>query len=140
MPVEDGGQESSGGSWGEAMARTRWVVGHATSMPLDACESPAQACARSVECDELYRINEATMQGIVNQERMATRYFAIVAKMSLVNTSRPAQRFNVLKDPLVKIVASAVALPIVEGHALGNIQMRLIANFDVHRQYALLRS
>jgi hypothetical protein len=31
-------------------------------------------------------------------------------------------------------------LPIVEGHALGNIQMRLIANFDVHRQYALLRS
>ncbi|MEY4178581.1 MAG: hypothetical protein RLY70_2155 [Planctomycetota bacterium] len=33
---------------------------------------------------------------------MATGYFAMVAKMSFVNTSCPAQRFNVLKDPLVK--------------------------------------
>jgi hypothetical protein len=71
---------------------------------------------------------------------MATGYFAMVAKMSFVNTSRLAQRFNVLKDPLVKIVASVVALPVVEGHALGNIQMCLIANFDVHRQSALLQS
>jgi hypothetical protein len=31
-------------------------------------------------------------------------------------------------------------LPVVEGHALGNIQMCLIANFDVHRQSALLQS
>ena len=84
--------------------------------------------------------NARSVQSVINQERMATRYFAILAKMSFVNTSRPAQRFYVLKDPLVKIVASAVALPIVEGHALVNIQMRLIANFDVHRQYALLRS
>lgn len=45
----------------------------------------------------------------------------MVAKMRFVNTGRLAQRFNVLKDTLVKIVASAKLLPVVEGHAFGNI-------------------
>jgi|LakMenEpi03Aug12_release.lakeMendotaPanAssembly.Ray.scaffolds.fasta_scaffold00106_82 hypothetical protein len=38
---------------------------------------------------------------------MSTRDFAMVAKMYFMNTSCLAQRINVLKDPLVKIVASA---------------------------------
>ncbi len=77
VPVEDGGQESSGDSWGEAMARTRWVVGHATSMPLDACESPAQACARSVECDELYRSDKASMILIVAESQATVQAFYV---------------------------------------------------------------
>ena len=72
--------------------------------------------------------------------RVMTRDFAMVAKMSFMNTTRLTQRINVLKDPLVKIIASSVALPVVENHAFGNIQMCFIANFDVHRQFALLQS
>ena len=34
-------------------------------MPLDACESPTQACARSAQSDNLHGIDEATMQRIV---------------------------------------------------------------------------
>ncbi len=64
---------------------------------------------------------------------MAARNLAMVAKMHFVNTSRFTQRINVLKDPLVKIITSAVALPVVESHTFGNVQMCLIANFDVHR-------
>jgi hypothetical protein len=64
---------------------------------------------------------------------MATRTFAMLAKMSFVNANRPTQRINVLKDPFVKTVASAVALPVVECHAFGNIQMYLISHFDVYR-------
>jgi hypothetical protein len=65
VPVEDDGQESPCNSWGEAMARTLWVVGHATLMALDTYESPAQACARSAQSDNLHGIDEATMQSIV---------------------------------------------------------------------------
>ena len=40
-------------------------MGHATSMPLDACESPARACTRSAQSDNLHGIDEATMKCIV---------------------------------------------------------------------------
>ena len=75
MPVEDDGQESPCKSWGEAMARTLWVVGHATSMPLDACESPARACAQSAQSDELYGIDEATMRSIVKDPQCTVQSF-----------------------------------------------------------------
>lgn len=71
---------------------------------------------------------------------MATRDFAMVAKMSFMNTSRLTQRINVLKDSLLKIVASALALQVVESYAFSNIQMCLSANLDVHQQFALLQS
>jgi hypothetical protein len=64
---------------------------------------------------------------------MATRNFAMVTKVSFMNTTRLTQRINVLKDPLAKLITCSVALPIVESHAFGNIQMRLTANFDVHQ-------
>lgn len=64
---------------------------------------------------------------------MAARNFTMVAKMLFVNTRRVTQRINVLKDPMVKMIASAVALPVVESHSFGNVQMCLSANFDVHR-------
>lgn len=75
VPVEDDGQESPCNSWGEAIARTLWVVGHATSMPLDTCESPAQACARSAQSDNLQGIDEATMQGIVKDPQCTVQTF-----------------------------------------------------------------
>ena len=76
VPVEDDGQESPCNSCSEAMARTLWVVGHATSMPLDTYESPAQACARSAQSDILQGIDEATMQGIVKDlQRTLQTYF-----------------------------------------------------------------
>jgi hypothetical protein len=77
MPVEDDGQESPCNSWGEAMARTLWVVGHAISMPLDACESPAQACTRSAESDELFRIDKASMVGIVAEPQATVQAFYV---------------------------------------------------------------
>ena len=48
---------------------------HATSMPLDACESPAQACARSAESDELYRIEKASMVLIVANPQASVQAF-----------------------------------------------------------------
>jgi hypothetical protein len=75
VPVEDDGQESTGDSSGEAMAGTRWVVGHATSMPLDACESPARASTRSAESDNLHGIDEATMQCIVKDTQCTVQTF-----------------------------------------------------------------
>ena len=77
VPVEDDGQESSGDSWGEAIAKTLCDVGHATSMPLDTYESPAQACARSVECDELYRIDKASMFLIVAEPQATLQAFYV---------------------------------------------------------------
>ena len=77
MPVEDDGQESPCNSWGEAMARTLWVVGHATSMPLDTYESPTQACARSAESDELYRIDKASMVLIVADPQVSVQGFYV---------------------------------------------------------------
>jgi len=75
--VEDDGQESPCDSGSEAMAMTRCDVGHATSMPLDACESPAQACSRSVECDELYRIDKASMFLIVAEPQATVQAFYV---------------------------------------------------------------
>ncbi|MFN6304934.1 MAG: hypothetical protein ACK42H_22310 [Planctomycetota bacterium] len=75
VPVEDDGQESPCNSWGEAMAKTLWVVGHATSMPLDTYESPAQACARSAQSDNLQGIDEATMQCIVKDLQSTVQTF-----------------------------------------------------------------
>jgi hypothetical protein len=77
MPVEDDGQESPCNSCSEAMARTRWVVGHATSMPLDACESPARASTRSAESDELYRIDKASMVLIVAEPQATVQAFYV---------------------------------------------------------------
>jgi hypothetical protein len=77
VPVDDDSKELPCNSWGEAIAKTRWVVGHATSMPLDACESPAQACSRSVECDELYRINKASMVLIVAEPQATVQAFCV---------------------------------------------------------------
>jgi hypothetical protein len=50
---------------------------HATSMPLDACESPARACSRSVECDELYRIDKASMVLIVAEPQVSVQGFYV---------------------------------------------------------------
>jgi hypothetical protein len=77
VPVDDDSKELPCNSWGEAIAKTRWVVGHETSMPLDACESPAQACSRSVECDELYRINKASMVLIVAEPQATVQAFCV---------------------------------------------------------------
>jgi hypothetical protein len=75
VPVEDDGQESPCNSWGEAIARTLWVVGIAPSMPLDTYESPAQACARSAQSDNLHGIDEATMQCIVKDPQYTVQTF-----------------------------------------------------------------
>ncbi len=64
---------------------------------------------------------------------MAACNFTMVTKIFFANARRVTQRINVLKDPMVKVIASAVVLPVVETHSLGNILMCLIANFDVHR-------
>ena len=77
VPVEEDGEESPCNSWGEAIAKTRWVLGHATSMPLDACESLARACTRSVECDELYRIDKASMVLIVAEPQVSVQGFYV---------------------------------------------------------------
>ena len=77
VPVEEDGEESPCNSWGEAIAKTRWVLGHATSTPLDACESPAQASTRSVECDELYRIDKASMVVIVAEPQATLQAFYV---------------------------------------------------------------
>jgi len=77
VPVDDDSEELPCNSWGEAIAKTRWVVGHATSMPLDAYESPAQACSRSVECDELYRIDKASMFLIVAEPQATVQAFYV---------------------------------------------------------------
>ncbi len=44
-------------------------------MPLDACESAAQACGRSVESDELYRIDKASMILIVAEPKASVQAF-----------------------------------------------------------------
>jgi hypothetical protein len=75
VPVEDDGQESPCKSWGDAMAKTLWVVGHATSMPLDTCESPARACARSAQSDNLQGIEEAAMPRIVKDPQSMVQTF-----------------------------------------------------------------
>ena len=75
VPVEDDGQESPCNSWGEAMARTLWVVGHATLMALDTYESPARACARSAQSDNLQGIDDATMQFIVKDPQCTVQTF-----------------------------------------------------------------
>ena len=75
VPVEDDGQEFPCNSWGEAMARTLWVVGHATLMALDTYESPARACARSAQSDNLQGIDEATMQFIVKDPQCTVQTF-----------------------------------------------------------------
>jgi hypothetical protein len=75
VPVEDDGQESPCNSWGEAMARTFWIVGLATSMPFDTCEFPARACARSAQSDNLHGIDEATMQCIVKDLQSTVQTF-----------------------------------------------------------------
>jgi hypothetical protein len=75
VPVEDDGQESPCNSWGEAIAKTLCDVGHATSMPLDTYESPAQACARSAQSDNLQGIDEATMQCIVKDPQCTVQTF-----------------------------------------------------------------
>ncbi|MFN7734781.1 MAG: hypothetical protein ACK5O8_01570, partial [Pirellula sp.] len=59
------------------MARTFWVVGHAMSMPLDACESPAQACTRSAESDNLHRIDKASMNLIVAEPQASVQTFYV---------------------------------------------------------------
>ncbi|MFN6304984.1 MAG: hypothetical protein ACK42H_22560 [Planctomycetota bacterium] len=76
VPVEDDGQESPCNSCSEAMAKTLLVVGHATSMPFDTCESPAQACARSAQSDNLHGIDEATMQCIVKDPQCTVQTFS----------------------------------------------------------------
>jgi len=50
---------------------------HATSMPLDACESPARSCARSAERDELYRIDKASMVLIVAEPQATVQAFYV---------------------------------------------------------------
>jgi hypothetical protein len=75
VPVEDDGQESSGDSWGEAIARTLCDVEHATLMALDTYESPAQACTRSAQSDNLHGIDEATMQCIVKDLQHTVQTF-----------------------------------------------------------------
>jgi len=75
VPVGDDGQESPCNSWGEAIAKTLCDVGHATSMALDTYESPAQACARSAQSDNLQGIDEATMQCIVKDPQCTVQTF-----------------------------------------------------------------
>jgi hypothetical protein len=50
-------------------------VGHETSIPLDTYESPAQACARSAQSDNLQGIDEATMQFIVKDPQCTVQTF-----------------------------------------------------------------
>jgi len=82
------------------------------------------------DCDHLQARCD---HSVINVKRMAARNLAMVAKMYLVITSRAPQQINVLKDPFIKIITDTLALPVVESHALGNIQVCFIANFDVHR-------
>jgi hypothetical protein len=63
---------------------------------------------------------------------MTSRDFPMVSEMNFMDASRLTQRLNVAKNSLVKVVTSAIALPVIESHALGNVQLCLIANFDVH--------
>ena len=84
-------------------------------------------------CEDRDHLYARCDHSVIDEKRMVARNFAMVAKMSFLNTTHLTQRINVLKDPLVKIVANAVALPVVKGDAFGNIQMCFIADLDVHR-------
>jgi len=77
VPVGDDGQESPCNSWGEAIAKTLCDVGHATSMALDTYESPAQACARSAQSDNLHGIDEASMNLIVAEPQASVQTFYV---------------------------------------------------------------
>jgi hypothetical protein len=50
---------------------------HAKSIPVDACESPARACARSAQRDELYRIDKASMVLIVAEPQVSVQGFYV---------------------------------------------------------------
>ena len=79
---------------------------HATSMPLDACESPAQACARSAESDELYRIEKASMVLIVAEPQATVQAFYVPHRSGGLSWSETVSFFGLSSTTSTSLITS----------------------------------